>query len=334
MPDTDSSAVDQPVNDAQASPAPLVPAEVDLRGMSFMPLDVARLRDSDLAIEATGDEFRAAVLLWCAAWVQVPAASLPDSNRALAAYAGFGRHDVKGWQRVRAGALRGFVRCSDGRLYHPVVAEKALEAWAERQAFKDRRENESERLARHRQEHKDIRAALRSHGIIARWNEPIEALRDMLHDAEQQRNSNAPETRTGPLPVTAKTGTGTGTGTGSISPRAGDARAHIHAHARTRVLALLDEQGIPYRTTAASRDPSLVTAMARDFDLPEVEAAIERARRSRAEQDDNGPIPISYIDAILRRPQHASSSGNRPGAIARADQVGDEFLARHGDAQS
>lgn len=49
-------------------PEPLVPQEVDLRGLTFMPLDVARLRDSDLAIEATGDEFRAAVLLWCASW--------------------------------------------------------------------------------------------------------------------------------------------------------------------------------------------------------------------------------------------------------------------------
>ncbi len=28
--------------------------------------------------------------------------------------------------------LRGWIRCSDGRLYHPVVAEKALEAWVEK----------------------------------------------------------------------------------------------------------------------------------------------------------------------------------------------------------
>lgn len=92
-------------------PEPLVPQEVDLRGLTFMPLDVARLRDSDLAIEATGDEFRAAVLLWCASWGQVPAGSLPNSDTALATYAGYGRGDIKGWRKVREGALRGFIEC-------------------------------------------------------------------------------------------------------------------------------------------------------------------------------------------------------------------------------
>ena len=47
-------------------PDPLVPAEVDLRDFAFMPLHVVRLRDSGLTAKASGDEFRAAVLLWCA----------------------------------------------------------------------------------------------------------------------------------------------------------------------------------------------------------------------------------------------------------------------------
>ncbi|URL59600.1 hypothetical protein IM816_05750 [Luteibacter flocculans] len=111
----------------QAPPAP-IPSSVDLQDFQFLPLDVLRLRDSMLAVEASGDEFRAAVLLWCVSWHQVPAASLPNSEQALAAYAGYGR-DPKGWKKVRAGALRGFVLCDDGRLYHPVLAEKAAEAW-------------------------------------------------------------------------------------------------------------------------------------------------------------------------------------------------------------
>jgi hypothetical protein len=57
----------------------------------------------------------------------VPAASLPNDDRLLAMLAGFGRYR-KGWSAVKAGALRGFIECSDGRLYHPVIAEKALEA--------------------------------------------------------------------------------------------------------------------------------------------------------------------------------------------------------------
>lgn len=185
--------------------APLVPVEVDLRGLSYMPLDVNRLRDSDLAIVASPEEFRAAVFLWCASWNQVPAASLPDDDKILAAYAGYGR-DLKGWKKVKAGALRGFVHCDDGRLYHPVVAEKALEAWDERLEYRDKRDNEAERLRRHREEHQQLRTELRSYGVTAAWNEKIEALRERVQYERQQRGRTEPETRTGPLPATAKKG--------------------------------------------------------------------------------------------------------------------------------
>lgn len=107
---------------------PLVPSEVDLRDFAYMPLDVLRLRDSDLAAEATDAEFRAAVMLWCASWHQLPSASLPDNDAVLTRLSGFGR-DIEGWKSVRDGALRGWVKCDDGRLYHSVVAEKANEAW-------------------------------------------------------------------------------------------------------------------------------------------------------------------------------------------------------------
>jgi len=104
---------------------PMTPHDADLRGYPAMLLDVQRLRDSDIANESTGDEFRAAVLLWCASWHQLPAGSLPDSDRALCRLAGYGR-DMDGWLQVRDGALRGWVLCDDGRLYHPVIAEKVM----------------------------------------------------------------------------------------------------------------------------------------------------------------------------------------------------------------
>ncbi|WP_232446799.1 DUF1376 domain-containing protein [Burkholderia ubonensis] len=109
-------------------PNPLTPIDCDLRDFGYMPLDVVRLRDSSLAMRSTGDEFRCAVLLWCAAWHQVPAGSLPDDDIDLANYAGFGRV-VDAWRGVKDGALRGWIKCTDGRLYHPVVAEKANEAY-------------------------------------------------------------------------------------------------------------------------------------------------------------------------------------------------------------
>jgi hypothetical protein len=116
-------------------PDPIVPPEVDLTDFPFMPLDVRRLRDSKLATSADGEAFRAAVLLWCAAWHQLPAASLPDDDAELAQLAGFGRA-VREWKKIRTGALYGWIKCSDGRLYHPVVAEKAVESWKRKQEQK------------------------------------------------------------------------------------------------------------------------------------------------------------------------------------------------------
>lgn len=121
-------------------PDPLVPADADLRDFPFMPLDVVRLRDSDLAGHPDGEVFRCAVLSWCVAWHQQPAGSLPDDDAALARLLGYGR-DVKGFQRIKtAGGMRGWESHSDGRLYHRTVAEKANEAWARRMESEERRE--------------------------------------------------------------------------------------------------------------------------------------------------------------------------------------------------
>jgi len=112
-------------------PEPLTPADCDLRDFQYMELDVSRLRDSKFAATPNAEAFRAGVLLWCAAWHQVPAASLPDDDVELANLAGYGRMpvSVREWRKVRQEALNGFVRCSDGRLYHDVIAEKALSAF-------------------------------------------------------------------------------------------------------------------------------------------------------------------------------------------------------------
>jgi hypothetical protein len=114
-------------------PDPLTPESCDLRNFAYMPLDVVRLRDSEIA---GGDHsgFHAAVLLWCASWHQIPAASLPNDDAKIARLAGYGR-DVRNWKRARSkGAMYGWILCSDDRWYHPVVAEKALEAWSSKTA--------------------------------------------------------------------------------------------------------------------------------------------------------------------------------------------------------
>jgi hypothetical protein len=134
-------------------PAPLVPAEVNLQDFPFMPLDVARLRDSDLASDETPEACWAAVLIWCASWHQVPAGSIPDNDEWQAKQAGYKAQGrvAPGWRKVRAGALRGWVLCSDGRLYHPVIAEKAVDAW--RSKLKQRWFTECGRIKKHNQRH-------------------------------------------------------------------------------------------------------------------------------------------------------------------------------------
>jgi hypothetical protein len=136
------------------APEPLTPAGLDLRDFDWMPLEVMRLRDSDLSVLASGDAFRAAVLLWCSAWHQVPAGSLPADDRLLANLAGYGR-DIEGWMHVKDDAMRGFIECSDGRMYHPVVCEKAFEA--DEQRNKQRKRTEAATSARRNVQRDDDR---------------------------------------------------------------------------------------------------------------------------------------------------------------------------------
>ena len=119
-----------------ALPEPLTPPDCDLRGMPYMPVDLVRLFDSDLFLLSTGAEFKAAFCLWGKAFLQVPAGSVPDDDRILAGLSGAGKQ----WPKLRAMALRGWIKCSDGRLYHPVVAQKAKDAWEARLAQRARTE--------------------------------------------------------------------------------------------------------------------------------------------------------------------------------------------------
>lgn len=134
-------------------PAPLVGADVDLRDFQYMPLDVQRLRDSDLASSETPEACWAAVLLWCASWHQVPAGSIPNNDMWLAKQCGYVSQGkvAPAWKKVRIGALRGWVECTDGRLYHPVVAEKAMDSWTLK--LKQRWRTELARIKKYNQRH-------------------------------------------------------------------------------------------------------------------------------------------------------------------------------------
>ncbi len=182
-------------------PVPPIASDVDLRDFKFLPLDVVRLRDCAMVDAVTGDEFLAAVLLWCAAWHQLPASSLPDDDRQLAKLAGFGRAIDK-WQAVRAGALYGFVKCADGRLYHEVLVEKAREAWAGK-----------------------LKASVKGRaGALKRWakRNAVAAENDGASDATAAENDGASD-------ATAAENDGAGNATASENDGAGNAIAMARA---------------------------------------------------------------------------------------------------------
>jgi hypothetical protein len=108
------------------TPEPPISSDANVRSIADMPLAVETI--FAFAKEVSLQVLGAAMLLRCWAWHQVPTGSLLDNDEALAAMVGL-RRDV--WQRLRALALDGFARCSDGRLYHHGIVERALAVLAD-----------------------------------------------------------------------------------------------------------------------------------------------------------------------------------------------------------
>jgi len=109
-------------------PTPPVAADVDLTDFQFMPLEISRLRRSKawLICKRRPELAFYMVNLWSCAWHERPAGSLEDDDDMLAHLA---MCPPKEWPKLKADVMRGWVKCADGRLYHPVVVEKVRDAW-------------------------------------------------------------------------------------------------------------------------------------------------------------------------------------------------------------
>ena len=229
-------------------PDPLTPAECDLRNFGFMPIDIARLFGSRFHAIASDGEWRAGVTLWLKSFHQVPAGSLPTEDIELARLAEFGR-DLAGWMTVRENALYGWVQCADGRLYHPIVAEKALEAWRKKEAFRERSRKANERrwaqqrggdeaaAQAGRQDHGGPSAGERRENVEGQGVDPEHpsgCAVGSIKDSNKDKVSNPYRSQ----------GTGTGTGTGTIP--SGEAAAAAPAKPRsTRGTRLPEDWTLP-----------------------------------------------------------------------------------------
>ena len=106
-------------------PAPPVPLECDLRRYSWIPLPVALVRDSTWWLTASDAAQAAQLRLMVAAWHQIPAASLPDDDRLLAKLGRISSKVIRCLTEIK----QEWTLCTDGRLYHPELAEIALKSW-------------------------------------------------------------------------------------------------------------------------------------------------------------------------------------------------------------
>lgn len=127
----------------ESLPDPLTPPECDLRDFPFMPIDISRLFGSRFHANANDTEWRAGVTLWLKSFHQVPCGSIPDDDVALCRLAELGR-DIKSWKKVKLVAMHGWIKCSDGRWYHPVVCEKAIEGWTRKLFQRERSKKANE----------------------------------------------------------------------------------------------------------------------------------------------------------------------------------------------
>lgn len=115
----------------------MTPAGCNLQDFPHTPILRSRLFGSSFHARSTDSEWRAGVTLWLKAWEQIPAGSLPDDDIELCRLAELAR-DLKTWKKLKAGAMRGWVLCSDGRLYHQVVAEVVRNAVDAKTAQRDK----------------------------------------------------------------------------------------------------------------------------------------------------------------------------------------------------
>lgn len=119
------------------APSPLTPKDCDVSSYPGFIVQASRLQNSEFWMLSSNRMKVAAIELWMFAWRQVPAASLPDNPKLLSSVTGIPANQIR--EMLRCGAFHltafhGFVRCSDGRLYHPVLAGDALRAWQTSQA--------------------------------------------------------------------------------------------------------------------------------------------------------------------------------------------------------
>lgn len=257
---------------------PLTPPDCDLTDFKFMPLEVARLKKSK--------EWRAgrkkpeiafySINLWCASWHEIPAASLEDDDETLAEAA---MCDLKTWKKVKAEVMRKWVKCSDGRLYHPIVAEKARESWTKK--INNRERTAAAREARQRK-------------------------------ATGARSTNAATTTTAPVANSVTEEVTASKGSISIREGKGSESTDTFTSLNDMALRVLNDVepflNSPTPMTGASIRPWLQAGASPELII---ETIRERTTRRRAREPDWAPSGLGYFDKAVRE-ELAKAEASQP----------------------
>ncbi len=292
---------------------PLVPSDVDCTDLDGFMLNVERLMASELVALATHEEVAAALFLWCRAWKQTPAASLPDDDRINAA---FSRLSLARFKKVKDRVLHGFVKCSDGRLYHRFLAAEAVKAFERKAAFKKRRDTDAERLRKWRE------------GQRTNANETHDETKDetrFVAEGQGQGQGQVFKKKEEDIPPLSETPTGgTAEAPGTSTPSPAELTAPRGVQPPE-----WDDETVAYlrrnsRETAESVRAVLVD-LGKSHGRDEIGAAIDQARCSTAAK------PLAFVGAHLARlraasPLAANSPGMPPPRRSRLQHLDPKFL--------
>ncbi|MDT4824713.1 hypothetical protein FQZ97_579700 [compost metagenome] len=249
-------------------------------------------------------------------------------------------------------ALRGFVKCSDGRLYHPVIAAEAIKAMAKREEHQAAKDGDNERKREEREDRKLLFAALRDMGVILpAKGTSTSHLREVAasrgisiivtegHKSVTVTPKGSHKESHGD--VTAKTGTGTGTGTYIKE----EAAAAEHSHARDPVesfpppseaqwIAAQEECAEGYakllnsleqvrgkRSKCVSTDARLVAWERLGLTRAKLVEAYHLAVAERDAAEDPSPVNAGFLDVFVAKvlnPPEGESVTGRPTTAAKA----------------
>jgi hypothetical protein len=270
------------------APAPLTPADCDLQDFPFMPLMVSRLRKSKAWVKARRNPALGFYMinLWASAWHDVPAGSLEDDDDVLADAA---MCEPSKWPKARDEALRGWVKCSDGRLYHPVVSERVLEAWTAKTERRDKNDHERDRKRQEREERAQHFATLKAVGIHKPWNTNLSDLREAVLNLSAGQVSD----KAGTVPDLSRLREGQGEGQGqgdsssvpigtdgvppapppaSTPPAPKSAEEMAKAELWRAAVSVLEQGGCP-----VSQTRTFMGKLVKDYTFPVVQQAVAAA---------------------------------------------------------